>query len=221
MRTQTQILVQCCRILALASLSTVSLLAIAPAGQAAFWSDFFDNDPPDEPTPHGSRGGYFCAIAPNSSGIVQSDRPQLLWQGAADQVEIYAVGVVEPVWTGELSEDDILQRSQFVFEAPLLNEPIYAISPDIQLEPDQEYLFYANANSSSFGPTKFRAASVTVPSSSEGSTPEAESLAQADAFAQAELWPEFWREVLSIQQPSTELVTVLEAQLLRICPQAQ
>ena len=199
-------------------------LCFAPLASAqAPWDTIFDSDPPDPPQPGGSRGGYLCGIAPYNTGTIQGDRPTFIWQGATERVELYKDGEPEAVWDSAISEADVLERSQFEFESPLLNSVTYTVSPDVSLEPGQTYqlrIISALSSPSLRFRTLSEAEQTQIVAQRE-ELPTADdlesSLERADYFAGAELWPQFWQEVLSIQEPPANLVAALETELRAIC----
>lgn len=202
-------------------------LVSVPA-QASFWNSWFTSPPPDPPTPGGSRGPYFCAIAPYSGEMmVQGDRPQFIWQGVADRVEVRRDGEDDAIWESPMSDADQVSWHGVEFDEPLLNSVIYAIAPpDLTLEPEHAYELWVFR--SPFAPevVAFQTLSATQQDQIEeqvasfedvSSLDDSEILERADYFAEQDLWSDFWNHIFRVQDPADALIDVLETELITIC----
>jgi hypothetical protein len=71
----------------------------AQASFQALWSQIVNSPPPAPVRRGGSRGGYFCQIAPEREGAVWSDRPTLVWKGSVARVELVTDDLETTLWS--------------------------------------------------------------------------------------------------------------------------
>ncbi|MBD2069532.1 hypothetical protein H6F93_18720 [Leptolyngbya sp. FACHB-671] len=209
------------RILLIPGLSIVlfvsGLLVISPA-QASFrqaWSDFWEgNGRRTPPVPYGRGGGRDphepCPIAPFALpevAMVWSDRPTFVWDGEVEKIavrransdnEIWnaaATGLTHVTYTGEALQPNITYQ-WLIFTSDFGNQPQRIIS--FQVIPSQERNLLAQQ----------------LP---EMQQDEAIAIERAYHFAQQELWSDFWREVLAVEQPSSKLSELIDQTVTAVC----
>ena len=198
----------------------------------SLWQRLFETEPP-EPPRDGSRGPLFCAVEPeDNSGRVWSDRPTFVWQGFASAIALYpSNSLTDPLWTHELSETDQIPWIDGM-AANGEDQPIYQVTygGDTALQPGEQYLWKIQKPISpatiwitAIPEDEKEATTEAVDSLEEtlrqsGLDEDAIALKRAAYFAEQTLWYDFWQAVVSVEQPSDELRTVMERTVGTWCP---
>lgn len=197
---------------------SMSWLLVNPPAQASFrqaWSDFWEGSGRRTPPAPYRRGGgrgpdELCLIAPFALpevAMVWSDRPTFVWDGDVEKIavrrantdnEIWnaaATGLTHMTYTGEVLQPNITYQ-WLIFTSDSGNEPQRIIS--FQIIPSQERNLIAQQ----------------LPAMQQD---EAIAIERAYHFAQQELWSDFWREVLAVEQPSSKLSELIDQTVTAIC----
>jgi hypothetical protein len=73
----------------------------------SLWEKLIESPPPVAVRRGGSRGEYFCPIAPEPGSKVWSDRPTLVWKGSVAQVQLVAADQTTQLWSQDITADQI------------------------------------------------------------------------------------------------------------------
>lgn len=209
------------RVLLIFTVSTalsLSGLLIAPPAQASFqqtwaqfWSRFGRRMPPGPPTNGGGRGpDEPCPIAPLAlpdTAIVWSNQPTFVWQGAVEKIAVKLPDREDELWSASVTglnhvtyTGEALQPNttyQWVIFTPDYGDiPQRIISFQIMASPEQAQLAQA------------------LP---DVQPEETIALERAYHFAEQELWSDFWREIFTVEQPSSELSNLIDQTVTAIC----
>lgn len=197
---------------------SMSWLLTSPPAQASFrqaWSDFWENDgrrtPPAPYRRGGGRGpGEPCPIAPFAlpeAAMVWSDRPTFVWDGEIEKIAVRQANTDDEIWsaavtglthmtyTGEALQLNVTYQ-WLIFTSDSGNDPQRIIS--FQIIPSQERDLIAQQ----------------LPAMQQN---EAIAIERAYYFAQQELWSDFWREVLAVEQPSSKLSELIDQTVTAVC----
>jgi hypothetical protein len=184
------------------------------------WRRIMDSPPPVSVSRGGSRGGYFCSIAPNMSNsqtfAILGDRPTLVWKGAIAKVELID------------SEQQVIwpRPSETVTLTPLpstiLSDPgreTYQVTAGITLEPGQSYRWRITKEPFREPFTiPFRVLSVQEQANLQLPGNSAPPIERATALAKTHLWSDFWRDILVLQPMPPEVATLADNSFAQLCP---
>ncbi len=208
------------------------------------WSDIFSSDPPvpaegggsrgslqerriepPVPTdPGGSRGDSpsaiatdLCLIAPLTSvanlEVTQTtiSGPTLVWKGDVETVELRLQGAQSPLWqtTGEQGHA-IYNGTPSIAPGQIYQWLIY--SPETDQPPvEVPFVTLTSAQQAQINEELDALAAA-------GGSSEEKARRRADYFAAKGFWSDFWREVLLVENPSAELVTLISEAPEVLCP---
>lgn len=223
------------------AIACLGIVFTSPVQAEGWWSRMFTSQPPDPTLPAGGRpteqrsdsseptGGHpteqsFCAIAPIETlptsvpPLVSSDRLLLVWLGELEAIELWQLGEEDPLWSKTITSDD--QINQLQLES---GETAFYITVEVELQPDKQYEW--RVKEPLFTPISIRFTvlseeqQIAIQQDFPDTTviTEAEAIDRADYFAHQQLWSEFWREVLAIEQPSNQLKQAIDEAVNWLC----
>ncbi len=212
-----------CRLSAVSLISILIISLPSSPSQALtwdFWNQLFKSPPPVPISRGGSRGPYFyfCQITPDRDGNVLGNRPTLVWKGTVKRVELINAG------------EDILWIKDMTTATPLSSRIVdsgretYQVTANTALEPGQLYrwriyeTYYASRVRDTFLTIPFQVISIQEREKLDLPKSELASIERADIFAKANLWSDFWREVLSIDPPTAEVNRMVDNTFAQLCP---
>ncbi len=196
----------------------------AQTNRSESWKNIFqifsvENEPPLPPRGGGTRGPM-CAISPRSmsaNGAILSDRPLFVWRGEAGEIELRSLGSNKALWRQSVTADT--RRIKYEGEA---------------LQPGQKYNWIINRNNHPLSVVLFqvmdaekrdrinrRLESLEGELKAKGASAEEIAMYRARYFTQQRLWSDVLQEVYSVENPSTELVELLETIPKEVCPRPQ
>lgn len=199
------------------TLSLSGLLVSLPA-QASFqktwtqfWSNFGRRTPP---VPYGRGGGRSpgepCPIAPLAlpdTAIVWSDQPTFVWQGNVEKIAVRLANSENEIWNAAVTG---LSHIKYTGEAlqPNTTYQWMIFTSDYEDVPQRIISFQVMA-------LQERAQiAQTLP---DVQKEEAIALERAYYFAEQKLWSDFWREIFTVEQPSSELSDLIDQTVTAIC----
>ncbi|MGF1536807.1 MAG: hypothetical protein ACFB4J_10045 [Elainellaceae cyanobacterium] len=209
------------------------------------WDNIFSSDPPvpaqeggdrgpaaiddEENAPGhiadgGSRGnspasavGDLCLMAPLTSTEnievtqVWTDRPTLVWDGAVERVELQRYESGEPIpWQATEAQGYVTYDGDFL----LLSGQIYAwlvYTVDADQPVKVPFVTLTAAQQLKIRQDLYQL-------EAEGDSPEDRAKRRADYFAERGLWSDFWAEVLSVENPSPEMASLIAEAPEQLCP---
>lgn len=189
----------------------------AQASLQSLWNQLIGSPPPVPVRRGGSRGAYFCRIAPEPEGKVWSDRPTLVWKGSVARVQLVTEDLTTELWSKNITADQIASTA---IESENQAYRVTA-APASALQPGKAYRWqvYQSLAEEPFT-IPFQIMSVAehsrVQASLQGN--ESDILQRAKVFARLQLWSDFWYEVLAIEQPSVEVTQLIEQTFVYTCP---
>lgn len=189
-------------------------------GTGSFWLRLFGvSDPPFSSSRGVGRGDAPCLLTPvESEGArVWRDRPVFVWLGLAEEIQIALDG--DSVWGGTLmpqsGSTEAIRWLRYGAEQPL--------------EPGQEYMWWMQWVGLSKTPDLYfevvggaeRQAIdqdlMALTQEYADESPETVALARAKYFADRNLWSDFWAELLSLEEPSPEVIGVMQETAQFLC----
>jgi Domain of Unknown Function (DUF928) len=198
-------------------LLTLSILnGSAHPAQASFqslWAQIVNSPPPAPVRRGGSRGGYFCPVAPERGSAVWSDRPTLVWKGSVARVELVTNDLGTILWSKDIAVDQIAS-------AAIESEyQTYRVTADAALQSGQAYRWriYQSLVEEPFT-VPFQMLSVEEKQRIAVDLSTGTALQRANIFAKLQLWSDFWYEMLTIDRPTTEVTQMVEAAFTHLCP---
>lgn len=218
---------------------SIALQSAQASSTPEWWSNIFRSPPPGTRGPGGSRGEEFCMIALNiNATVIWSDRPTFTWRsiafapdapGAPIQIELRKDGDSTVFWSRPITA-----ATQINLPNPTSTgtptPSIYQLTSEIPLEPGQRYEWriVRRALNTAWLPLQpvtsqerdritQELQTLNQQLTRQGVTGEAAIVRRADYFASKGLWSEFWKEVLSVQNPSTELRTAIDRAFGLLC----
>jgi hypothetical protein len=201
-------------------LSILTLNLFASPSQASFqsfWDRVVSSPPPVPVRRGGSRGDYFCRIAPERGGKVWSDRPTLVWKGSVARVELVTNDLATTLWSKDITADQIASA------AVESEHQAYRVTaaPDSTLQLGQTYRWriYQSLVEEPFTiPFQMMSVEEYRRVQADLQTGDKAVLQRANVFAKLQLWSDFWYEVLASEQPSVEVTQMVEAAFVHLCP---
>jgi hypothetical protein len=185
----------------------------AQASFQSLWAQIVNSPPPAPVRRGGSRGGYFCQVAPERGSAVWSDHPTLVWKGSVARVELVTDDLTTTLWNKDITADQIAS-------AAIESEyQTYRVTAEAALRSGQTYRWriYQSLVEEPFT-IPFQTLSVQKKQRVEAELPTDATLQRANIFAKLQLWSDFWYEVLTIEQPSTEVTQMVEVAFTQLCP---
>jgi hypothetical protein len=201
-------------------LSILTLNLSASPSQASFqsfWDRVISSPPPVPVRRGGSRGGYFCRIAPDRGGKVWGDRPTLVWKGSVARVELVTDDLATTLWSKDITADQIASAA---VESEYQAYRVTA-APNSPLQPGQTYRWqiYQSLVEEPFTiPFQIMLVEEHRRVQADLQMGDAAILQRANVFAKLQLWSDFWYEVLASEQPSVEVTQMVEATFVHLCP---
>jgi hypothetical protein len=205
-----------CKLSAVLLLTLSALNGSAHPAKASFqslWAQIVSSPPPAPVRRGGSRGSYFCPVAPERSSAVWSDRPTLVWQGSVARVELVTDDLAMTLWSKDITADQIAS-------AAIESEyQTYRVTVDVPVRSGQPYRWriYQSLVEEPFT-IPFQTLSVEEKQRVEVELTMDAVLQRANVFAKLQLWSDFWYEILTIEQPSPEVTQMIEATFTHLCP---
>jgi hypothetical protein len=205
-----------CKFSAVLLLTLSVLNGAARPAQASFqslWTQIINSPPPAPVRRGGSRGGYFCPVAPERGSVVWSDRPTLVWKGSVARVELVTNDPETILWSKDITADQIES-------AAIESEyQTYRVTADAALRSGQAYRWriYQSLVEEPFT-IPFQTLSVEEKQRVVAELSTDTALQRANVFAKLQLWSDFWYEILTIEQPTTEVTQMIEAAFTHLCP---
>lgn len=196
------------------------------ARQQLSWQALFEENKPPVPEkpatsrPMGNRNlSNVCAIAPEPAPQeIWSDRPLFVWQAEVGKIEVRLQDSKNALWQQPVTA---AQRSVLY-------------GGDEALQPGETYnwVSFDRQNKRLFGVRfkvmdaekrdgiKTQLQSLEAELKAKGATGEEIAMHRAQYFAKQKLWSDFWREVFSVENPSTALTEMVKTQTTQLCLKA-
>jgi hypothetical protein len=211
------------------------------------WNSLFRSPPPRPRRGAGKGDGFCLVaplnVAPDTGFIttspIFSDRPTFTWRsipaapdapGAPVQIELRKDGDSTVLWSRPITAATQINLPGSTSASGTPTPSIYQITSEIPLEPGQRYEWRIarRAINTAWLPLQLvtmqerdritqELQTLNQQLARQGVTGEAAIVRRADYFASQELWSEFWREVLSVQNPSVELRTAIDRAFGLLC----
>ncbi|WP_088889664.1 DUF928 domain-containing protein [Leptolyngbya ohadii] len=198
-----------------------------PAQIQEIWSNVFRSRRP-APRRRVSRPGEFCSVAidPLSSEALAawSPRPTFVWQGAVESIELKSADSQQVLAQMNLSNLTIdptvrIRHVTYTGDGVQPGQDYQWVVTFRNREP-QSFAFRVMP-SAEFDRIKADLQTLTSEQRAAGASAETIALRQADYFAERQLWSDFWRTALLVEQPSPELKTLLQSIATDVCSPPQ
>lgn len=196
------------------------------ARQQLSWKALFEENPPPVPKKPGIDRNpdrpidpnKLCAIAPEPAPQeIWSDRPLFVWQAEVGKIQVRLPGRKEQLWQQTVTPT--ARRVLYGGEALQPGETYNWVSFDQQ----NKRLFavrFKVMDAEKRDGIKTQLQSLEAELKAKGATSEEIAMHRAQYFAKQKLWSDFWREVFSVENPSTALTEMVKTQTTQLCLKA-
>lgn len=187
--------------------------------QQMSWTVLFEDNPPPVPKKPGVQRepnisvnySHLCAIAPEPARPVWSDHPMFVWQANVGRIEVQSLSG-EQLW----HQNDIKAENHVSYTGEALQ--LGASYRWVAFDPQNKPLFFVLFKV--MDAQKHRVIEndlQKIEDGLKGASAEEKAMQRAQFFAKKQLWSDFWREVLSVDNPSPALTEIVKTKTTELC----